>query len=117
MESNTRIKRALRTYLNFDPQEGTLKKVSYLVGHLCFIPREETESEIYSFDLILVCRAILGLSIGIISPTLNSLIAENLQGEARARMNGIQTSINASAALCSCLSVDSLPRQGGETSS
>ncbi|CAI6087631.1 hypothetical protein COHCIP112018_05622 [Cohnella sp. JJ-181] len=48
----------------------------------------------HSFDLILVCRAILGLSIGLISPTFNSLIAENFQGEARSRMNGIQTSIN-----------------------
>jgi MFS family permease len=48
----------------------------------------------HSFDLILVCRAILGLSIGLISPTFNSLIAENFQGEARSRMNGIQTSLN-----------------------
>lgn len=47
-----------------------------------------------SFPFILACRALLGLSIGLISPTFNSLIAENFQGEARSRMNGIQTSIN-----------------------
>lgn len=36
----------------------------------------------------------MGLSIGLISPTFNALIAENFQGKERSRMNGIQTSIN-----------------------
>ncbi len=44
--------------------------------------------------MILVFRAILGLSIGLISPTFNTLIAENFQGNERSRMNGLQTSIN-----------------------
>ncbi|MBM7564874.1 MFS transporter [Paenibacillus sacheonensis] len=48
----------------------------------------------HSFTMILACRAILGLSIGLISPTFNTLIAESFQGEARLRMNGLQTSIN-----------------------
>ncbi|MBA2937148.1 MFS transporter [Paenibacillus sp. CGMCC 1.16610] len=48
----------------------------------------------HSFNMILVCRAILGLSIGLISPTFNSLIAENFHGNDRSRMNGLQTSIN-----------------------
>ncbi|WP_204787636.1 MFS transporter [Paenibacillus oryzisoli] len=48
----------------------------------------------HSFNMILVCRAILGLSIGLISPTFNSLIAENFHGNERSRMNGLQTSIN-----------------------
>jgi MFS family permease len=47
-----------------------------------------------SFTLILVFRAILGLSIGLISPTFNSLIAENYQGKERTQMNGFVTAIN-----------------------
>ncbi|MDF2962293.1 MAG: hypothetical protein K0S39_4028 [Paenibacillus sp.] len=47
-----------------------------------------------SFSLILVFRAILGISIGLISPTFNSLIAENFQGKERTRMNGFITAIN-----------------------
>ncbi|MEK8127940.1 MFS transporter [Paenibacillus filicis] len=45
-----------------------------------------------SFTVILVFRAILGLSIGLISPTFNTLIAESFQGEERTRMNGFVTS-------------------------
>lgn len=48
----------------------------------------------HSFHSILVCRAILGLSIGLIAPTFNSLIAENFHGKERSRMNGLQTSLN-----------------------
>jgi MFS family permease len=47
-----------------------------------------------SFSLILVFRAILGVSIGLISPTFNTLIAENFQGKERTRMMGSVTAIN-----------------------
>ncbi|MFC5451252.1 MFS transporter [Paenibacillus aestuarii] len=47
-----------------------------------------------SFTMILVFRALLGLSIGLISPTCNALISENFQGKARSQMNGLQTSVN-----------------------
>lgn len=43
---------------------------------------------------ILVFRALLGLSIGLISPTFNALIAENFQGKERSRMNGLVTAVN-----------------------
>jgi MFS family permease len=47
-----------------------------------------------SIPTILVFRAILGLGIGLISPTFNALIAENFQGLERSRMYGWVTAIN-----------------------
>ncbi|MFH5181674.1 MFS transporter [Paenibacillus sp. TAB 01] len=47
-----------------------------------------------SLSVIFVFRAVLGLGVGLISPTFNSLIAENFQGKERARMNGFVTAIN-----------------------
>ncbi|RED37394.1 MFS transporter [Paenibacillus sp. VMFN-D1] len=47
-----------------------------------------------SIPWILVFRAILGLSIGLISPTFNALIAESFQGNERTKMNGWVTAVN-----------------------
>jgi len=47
-----------------------------------------------SISGILVFRAILGLSIGLITAMLNSLIAENFYGNERTRMNGMITAIS-----------------------
>lgn len=47
-----------------------------------------------SFPVILGFRALLGLGIGLISPTFNTLIAENFQGGARTKMMGYITAVN-----------------------
>lgn len=46
------------------------------------------------FTMILVFRALLGLGIGLIAPTFNTLIAQNFQGGERTKMMGFITSVN-----------------------
>jgi MFS family permease len=70
------------------------RKYILLVGLLMYVIGGVGPAFVNTFYLILIFRAILGLSIGLISPTFNALIAENFQGKERSRMNGIQTSIN-----------------------
>ncbi|MCM3631207.1 MFS transporter [Paenibacillus glycanilyticus] len=70
------------------------RKSILIMGLILYLIGGVGPAFMHSFSFILACRALLGLSIGLISPTFNSLIAENFQGEARSRMNGIQTSIN-----------------------
>jgi MFS family permease len=70
------------------------RKNILIAGLLLYIIGGVGPAFMNSFEMIFVCRAILGLSIGLISPTFNALIAENFQGKERSRMNGIQTSIN-----------------------
>ncbi|WP_317981404.1 MFS transporter [Paenibacillus glycanilyticus] len=47
-----------------------------------------------SVPWILFFRAILGLSIGLLSPNFNAAIAESFQGEERTKMNGWVTAVN-----------------------
>lgn len=70
------------------------RKNILITGLLMYIIGGVGPAFMNSFEMILVFRAILGLGIGLISPTFNALIAENFQGQERSRMNGIQTSIN-----------------------
>ncbi|BFT70952.1 MFS transporter [Paenibacillus sp. P36] len=70
------------------------RKSILIAGLLMYIIGGVGPTFMNSFEMILAFRAILGLSIGLISPTFNALIAENFQGKERSRMNGIQTSIN-----------------------
>ncbi|WP_219835682.1 MFS transporter [Paenibacillus sp. R14(2021)] len=51
-------------------------------------------SFVNTIPLILFFRAILGLSIGLISPAFNAVIAENFQGNERTKMNGWITAVN-----------------------
>ncbi|MBB6734190.1 MFS transporter [Cohnella zeiphila] len=70
------------------------KKSILIVGLIGYLIGGVGPSFVNSMTWILVFRAILGLSIGLVSPTFNSLIAEHFRGEARARMNGLVTAIN-----------------------
>ncbi|MDQ0875636.1 MFS family permease [Paenibacillus sp. V4I3] len=47
-----------------------------------------------SISSILGLRAILGLSIGLVTPLMAAIIAENFKGNERSRMNGLTTSAN-----------------------
>ncbi|WP_310187788.1 MFS transporter [Bacillus sp. 3255] len=70
------------------------RKSILIVGLMLYIIGGIGPSFVNSIPLILVFRAILGLSIGLISPTFNALIAENFQGDERTKMNGWVTAIN-----------------------
>ncbi|WP_314591780.1 MFS transporter [Paenibacillus terrigena] len=70
------------------------RKSILIVGLVLYIIGGIAPSFVNSIPVILVFRAILGLSIGLISPTFNALIAENFLGDERTRMNGWVTAIN-----------------------
>ncbi|WP_187273827.1 MFS transporter [Paenibacillus sp. N3.4] len=70
------------------------RKHILLVGLILYIIGGIGPSFMNSISWILVFRAILGLSIGLISPTFNAMIAENFQGRERYRMNGFVASVN-----------------------
>ncbi|WP_152394293.1 MFS transporter [Paenibacillus guangzhouensis] len=70
------------------------RKSILIVGLVLYIIGGIGPSIVNSIPVILVFRAILGLSIGIISPTFNALIAENFHGDERTKMNGWVTAIN-----------------------
>lgn len=70
------------------------RKHIIIAGLLLYIIGGVGSAFVNSFTMILVFRALLGLSIGLISPTFNALISENFQGKERSQMNGLQTSVN-----------------------
>ncbi|UUZ83118.1 MFS transporter [Paenibacillus sp. P26] len=69
------------------------RKNILIVGLLLYIVGGIGPALSSSFTVILLFRAIMGISIGLISPAFNSLIAENFQGRERAKMNGYVISI------------------------
>ncbi|WP_274653193.1 MFS transporter [Paenibacillus humicola] len=74
---------------------GRFSRKSILIfGLVVYIVGGIGPSFVNSVGWILVFRAILGLSIGLVAPTFNALIAENFQGQERAKMMGRVTAVN-----------------------
>ncbi|WP_042160824.1 MFS transporter [Paenibacillus gorillae] len=70
------------------------RKSILVVGLLLYLIGGIGPAFVDSFNVMLAFRALLGLSIGLISPAFNALIAESFQGQERMRMNGFVTAIN-----------------------
>lgn len=70
------------------------RKSILIVGLIFYVLGGVGPSFVNSIPWILFFRAILGLSIGLIAPTFNALIAENFQGNERTKMNGWVTAVN-----------------------
>jgi len=71
------------------------KRLSYkflaILGSLLFLVGGCAPALIPDFTTILVCRAVLGIGIGMISPLGNALIAGNFEGQKRASLLGYGT--------------------------
>ncbi|MGO4546685.1 MFS transporter [Paenibacillus sp. 2TAB23] len=69
------------------------KKSILLFGLILYVIGGVGPAFMHSVMGILVFRAILGLGVGFVFTTTNTLIAENFQGNARIKMNGLVTAI------------------------
>ncbi|GIP26146.1 permease [Paenibacillus sp. J23TS9] len=70
------------------------KKTILLFGLLLYIIGGVGPAFMHSVTGILVFRAVLGISIGLVTTMLNTLIAEHIQGNERIKMNGLIQAIS-----------------------
>lgn len=85
----------LPTLFLVEPLSRRFNRKSILItGLLLYLVGGIGPALVNQFELILIFRALLGLGIGLIAPTFNTLIAQNFQGGERTKMMGYITSIN-----------------------